>query len=143
MNKLINTATGVIASDDINVDSAVDTGTKIVSGLHDKKFREISYKRKDQAKTLATMRKSVIKVGETVVQISSDQLSQGLLASVVRDEAPLLEIFSHKLSGVAPSLFHNNGEMRKNNKAESMNETSTIPTDGLIESAFHPIDGCA
>ena len=71
------------------------------------------------------MRKSV-KVGETVIQMSSDQLSQKLLASVVRDEAPLLEIFSYELSEVAPSLFHDNGEMRKNNKAELMNEISTI-----------------
>ena len=37
------------------------------------------------------------------------------LQSVVRDDAPLLEIFSHELSGIAESLFHNNGEMR--NKA--------------------------
>ena len=88
------------------------------------------------------MRKSV-KVGETVIQMSSDQLSQKLLASVVRDEAPLLEIFSYELSEVAPSLFHDNGEMRKNNKAELMNEISTILTGAFTESAFRVIDGCA
>ena len=74
--------------------------------------------------------------------MSSDQLSQRLLASVVRDEAPLLEIFSYEFSGVAPSLFHDNGKMRKN-KAGLMNEISTIRTDVLTESAFHVIDGCA
>ena len=68
-------------------------------------------KRKGQAKTFVTTRKSV-KVSETVIQMSSDQLSQRLLASVVRDEANLLEIFSHELTGVAPSLFHDNGELR-------------------------------
>ena len=87
------------------------------------------------------MRKSV-KVGETVDQMSSDQLSQRLLASAVRDEAPLLEIFSYKFSGVAPSLFYHNGEM-KNNNAELMNEISTILTHVLTEPAFHVIDGCA
>ena len=87
------------------------------------------------------MRKS-IKVGETLVQMSSDQLSQRLLAAAVRDEAPLLEIFSHELSGVALSLFHDNGETRKNNKAELMNEISTILTDVLTESACHVIEGC-
>ena len=66
VNELINIATGVIASDDINVDSAVDIGTKLVLGLDNKKLDEISLKRKDQAKTFAIMRKSV-KVGETVV----------------------------------------------------------------------------
>ena len=141
VSELINIATGVTDSDHINVDSAVNIRTKIVSGLNNKKLGEISLKRKDQAKTFAALRKSV-KVGETVVQMSSDQLSQRLLASVVRDEAPLLEIFSYEFSGVAPSLFHDNGEMRKN-KAGLMNEISTIRTDVLTESAFHVIDGCA
>ena len=58
-------------------------------------------KRQNQAKTFARIRKSV-KVGETVVQMPSYQLNQRLLASVVRDEAPLLTIFSHELSGVTP-----------------------------------------
>ena len=53
VNELINIATGVILSHDINVDSAVDKGTKFVFGLNGKLFGEISLKRKDQAKTLA------------------------------------------------------------------------------------------
>ena len=73
-NELISIATGVIASDDINVDSAVDIGTKTVLGLDNKKPGEISLKRKDQVKTFGAMRKSV-KVGETELQMSSDQLS--------------------------------------------------------------------
>ena len=36
VNEVISIATGVIASDDINVDSAVDVGTKIASDLDDK-----------------------------------------------------------------------------------------------------------
>ena len=88
------------------------------------------------------MRKSV-KVGETLVQMSSHQLSQRLLASVVRGEAPLLEIFSYELSGVALSLFHDNGEKRKNNKAELINEISTILINVLTKSAFHVIECCA
>ena len=57
------------------------------------------------------MRKSV-NVGKTAVQMSSDQPSQRLLSSVVRDEALSLKIFSLELSGVASLLFHANGEMR-------------------------------
>ena len=72
VNKLINIATGVIKSDDINVDLAVDLKTNIFSGLDGK----------NQAKPFATIRRPV-KVGETVVQMSSDQLSQRLLVSVV------------------------------------------------------------
>ena len=69
---------------------------------------------------------------------------------VMRDEAPMSEIFSHELAGVALSLFLGNGEMRKNNKAEIMNEIlrliglilSKILTDVSTESAY-VIDGCA
>ena len=87
------------------------------------------------------MRKSV-KIDVAVVYMSSDQLSQRLLASVVQDEAALIEIFSFELLGVSPSLFNNNREMRKNNKTELMNE-KYILIDALTESAFHVIDGCA
>ena len=142
-NQLINIATGVIASDDVNVDSAISIGEKIVAGFSGKCIGDISLKRKNQAKTFAVMRKTVT-IGDTLVQMSSDQLSQRLLATVIRDEAPLREIFSHELSAVAPSLFHDNGEMRKNNKAELMNEImSDLRYDSPDSSAFHIIDGCA
>ena len=49
VNQLISIAIGVIPSDDINVDSAVDLGTKIVSGLGDKKLGEI-YPLKERTK---------------------------------------------------------------------------------------------
>ena len=79
------------------------------------------------------MRKSVSKSWRN--QMSSYQLNQRLLASVVRDEVPLLKIFSHELSRVAPSLFRDNGEMRKN-KAELRNEISAVLIDVSTESAL-------
>ena len=71
-----------------------------------------------------------------------DQLNQRLLVSVVQDQAPLLEILSHKLSEVAPSLFHYNREMRKN-KVELINEISTTLIDVSTESGFRIINVCA
>ena len=56
-NELVNIATGVIASEEVNVDSAVDIGTKIVSGMDDRILGDISLERKDQAKMFAIMRK--------------------------------------------------------------------------------------
>ena len=58
VNKLINIANGVTVSNDINEDSAVAIGTKLAFGLDDEKLGEISLKRKCQAKTFGTMRKS-------------------------------------------------------------------------------------
>ena len=66
--------------------------------------------------------KKTIQVDGKELRLSSDQLSQRLLASVTKDDVPLSEIFSYELSAVAPSLFLDNGEMRKNNKSDLMNE---------------------
>ena len=85
-----------------------------------------------------------IKVDEIAVQMSSDQLSQRLLSSVVRDKSPLLEIFSYELSAVAPALFHNNGETRKTNKAALMNAIIIVSPNYVTKNlCYHVFDGCA
>ena len=134
MNKLVSIATGVIKNEDINVHSAVDIGTKIAFGLHDKKLGEISIKKTEPSKNICKNKK-ICKSWRNRGPNASYQLNQRLLASVVRDEAPLLTIFSHELSGVTPSWFHDNGEMRKN-KAGLMNDISSILIDVLTESAL-------
>ena len=73
VNKLINIAAGVTVSNDINEDSAVAIGTKLAFGLDDEELGEISLKRKSQAKTFGTMRKSA-EVGATMAQLSSTKL---------------------------------------------------------------------
>ena len=135
---LINIATGVIASSDVNVDSSIDIGNEIVQKNMNKCLSEISLKKKDQAKTFAIMRKSV-EVGGKKIRLSSEQLSQRLLASATR-------VFSYELAAVAPALFLDNGMMRKNNKAELMNALlSTIEciVASYSPDSYHVIDGCA
>ena len=80
---------------------------------------DITLKKKDQVRTFAVMRKSV-NVDGNEVRLSSENLSQRLLAAV-RDKESLTEVFSFELSAVAPYLFYDDGQMRKNNKAELMN----------------------
>ena len=111
---LVNVSTGVIASDNVNVDEAMEIGKNIVNNMDGKCLGDVSFKRKDQEKTFAVIKRSV-KVDGKEVQISSDQLYQRLLASVMRNGSPLSEVFSFELSAVAPSLFYDNGQMRKNN----------------------------
>ena len=119
MNELVNKAADVIASNDIIAYSAVNIRKKIIFGFDEKNLGEMSLKRKNQAKAFVTMRKSV-KNDKTVIEMSSNQLSQRLLASAKQDELSLFEIFSHELSGIAPSLPHDNGEIRK--KQSRVNE---------------------
>ena len=68
VSEFVSIATGVVASDDITVNLAIDIETQIVSGLDKKKLGEISFKRKNQTKNFVTMRKSV-KAGKTLVKM--------------------------------------------------------------------------
>ena len=77
------------------------------------------------------------------VRLSSENLSQRLLAAV-RDKESLTEAFSFELSAVVPSIFYDDGQMRKNNKAELMN-VLLIPgkVDTYSQTSHHVFDGCA
>ena len=56
---LINIATGVVASDDINEETAFEIVARNLSELDDTKLGEVALKRKDQGKSFTTVRKSV------------------------------------------------------------------------------------
>ena len=80
-SEMKNIATGVLASETVNVDNAVDIGKSILNKIEGKCLSKISLKKADQAVTFASMRKSV-KVGDKEIRPSSEQLSQRLFASV-------------------------------------------------------------
>ena len=56
---LINVTTGTIASSDVNVYSSIDIKKGILQKVVNKSLSEITLKKKDQARTLAIMRKTV------------------------------------------------------------------------------------
>ena len=66
------------------------------------------------------MRKTV-EVDGKKIKLSSEQLSQRLLASAVWDNCLMEDVFSCKLDAVVPALFLDNGMMHKTNKAELIN----------------------
>ena len=141
-SELKNVATGVIASVKVNVDDAVDIGKSILNKINGKSVGKVSFKKADQAVTFASMRKSV-KVGDKEIHLSSEELSHRLLAAV-SDPALIPDALSYELSAVAPSLFLDDGQMRKNNKADLMNE---FVKPGKVEcfpaTSYHVFDGCA
>ena len=121
------------------VDNAGDIGKSILNKIEGKCLSKISLKKADQAVTFASMRKSV-KVGDKEIRLSSEQLSQRLFASV-RDQTLIPDALSYELSAVAPSLFLDDGQMRKNNKADLMND---VLNPGKVEvDSHHVFDGCA
>ena len=58
-DRLINIATGVVASNEVNVDDAINIGEKIMKKIGDCKFGDIKLVKKDQAITCNSMRKPV------------------------------------------------------------------------------------
>ena len=61
-----------------------------------------------------------VKVDGKEIKLSSEKLSQRLLASAVQGNCLVKDLFSYELAAVAPALFLGNGMMRKMNKAELM-----------------------
>ena len=84
-----------------------------------------------------------MQVGDKEIRLSSEQLSQRLLGSV-RDPYFIPDALSYELSAVAPSLFFDDGQMRKHNKADLMNE---LLKPGKVEcfpaKSYHVVDGSA
>ena len=141
-NSLVNVASGVVASSVVNADMALETGKKIVNQLNGMKVSEVHLKKKDQVVTFASMTKS-IPVDDKNVRVPSAQLYQRLLANVKCGRATS-EMFSYECSPVAPAFFYDNGQMRKNNKAELMAElVKGHKEDNINVSACHIFDGCA
>ena len=57
--KLMNIATGVVASREVNADDAIHVGQAILKKMDDRKFGDIKLIKSDQVKTFKSMRKSV------------------------------------------------------------------------------------
>ena len=92
------------------------------------------------------MMRKTIKVDGKEIKLSSEQLSQRLLASAVRDNCLMEDVFSYELAAVAPALFLGNGMMRKTSKAELMNALLALSPCVLktySADSYHVTDGCA
>ena len=99
---------------------------------------DIKLKRKDQAKTFAVMKKTISVENKTL-----EQLVQRLLA-YIKCGRSTSDVFSYELSAVAPSLFHDNGQMRKNEKSQLLTEMIKLgELEDVHVPAYHIFDGCA
>ena len=137
---------GVIADQRVNVDNALEIGESIQNQFTGKKFGEIKCLKKDQVKTFAIMRKSVVSK-DVEMFISSNELYQRLIASTCTGQLDP-RIFEFKLAAVPSSMFHDDRTMRKSNKSDLMNYICDftpwcIYTGDIIKSVTTIFDGCA
>lgn len=146
-NVLVNIATGVVASDQVNVDEALIVGRKIHDSITNKTFSQVSLKRKKQAVTFAVAKKALRIDSGVKLHISSSELSQRLLAVASCSQQPDPTIYSYELSTVAPALFTDDGLMRKSQNCQLtkfiVNMNAEIVISSEVDVSVTVIDGYA
>ena len=90
-------------NDDINCDSAEDIGAMINKKMDDKLFPNVSFKKKDQIRTLSLLQKHCT-IGNKAVHINSATLFHRLILLVQRSE-DIQSFFQYELAPVPTSLF--------------------------------------
>ena len=133
---------GVAAAeeDKIDCDDAEAVGERIQTSLDDKNFDDVKMKRRDQARTLVCLNKSVAVEGGDAFHISPNILFARLTLKV-KNEDERAEFFKYPLTPEPASLFLD-GKMRKSKKHSLRNHLLNVD-DGLTnpDCAVSVIDG--
>ena len=110
--ELCNVSDGVHAHASVNVDSSEAVGENIISKMVGATAADFSFKRKDQAVTMAS--KSAVKVGGEVVQVDPQLLFQRL---TIAGKSNLEEAMTYELCTFPPALFESKGLLHEPQKA--------------------------
>ncbi len=110
---LCNIATGVHAHSAANVDTAKSVGMAILQSMDGKSAAEYTFKKKDQAITIAT--KSSVKIGGDEVQIDPQLLFQRLITAAKTTE-DLESAFKYELCSYPSALFESPMLLREPHK---------------------------
>ena len=141
-----NISRGVVADHRVNVDDALNIGAKIQERLTEKRFGDVSMKKKDQAQTFSIMRKPIKVDGENV-RMSPVRLYHLLLCIASTNGRPDPSIFSNEMTAVAPALFKEDGSMRTSQKSQLakhiVGKYPNITHKQYANSAGRVYDGCA
>ena len=144
---LRNVMNGVYADSSVNVDEARKIGEKVLTSMTGKTITEYTFKKNEQAITLAS--KCAIKIDNEQVQVDPQLLFQRLLLAANSSE-DLPSIFRYELSSYPASLFDFQLMMRQANKPaladaiwSKLNPQitgETVPRDSTIQ---YVLDGGA
>ena len=107
-----------------------------------KKVTEVSFKKKDQVKTMSSSNN--IKIGEDTISIDPLLLFQRLLAAGETNQTKLQEYFSYEFTTAPSALFDTSGLMRVSQKSSLTNALwmTHFATDiDSVQPAQYVIDG--
>ena len=112
--QLRNIMTGIHAGEGVNVDDAKAVGDRIMSEMTGQSVLSYSFKRRQQALTMAS--KSHIKVGDQHLQVDPQLLFQRLIIAS-RSVDNKEEAFTYELCSYPPALFDKNQMLREPQKS--------------------------
>jgi hypothetical protein len=98
--ELRSIVTGQAAQKIVNVDNAKETGKQILHNFTGQSVCDVSFKKSNQAVTMATV--SALKIGEDVVHVDPQLLFQRVLAVVREERVRLEDIFTYMSSPTIP-----------------------------------------
>ena len=111
---LFNTANGVSADSNVNVDQAKEIGMKILDDMDGQNVATYTFRKKNQVITMG--KKTAIPVGNDYIQIDPQLLFQRLITAGERcGELPLL--FRFEMCAYPPALFDSPGSMKTSSKS--------------------------
>lgn len=129
-------ATGQAADSSVNADQAVEIGQRILQGMTDQSAADVTFKKSNQAVTMAT--KTGVTIGQEMVQVDPQLLFQRLVQVAGNDTNRLEEMFYYELANVPASLFDSTGFPREANKHtlagflwSAVNETASLPRENV------------
>jgi hypothetical protein len=140
---LSNIANGIQASDSVNVDVAKDVGLKILNDMTGKTPASHSFKRKDQAVTLAA--KTALKINGETVQIDPQLLFQRLTFAA-KSSSDMEAAFQYELCSYPTALFDSAQQLREAQKSQlsdAIGSSSSQHQPALPEEVQYVLDGGA
>ncbi|XP_056138321.1 uncharacterized protein tdrd12 [Lampris incognitus] len=133
-DELINIASGQVASQKVTKDlsSFLEYGEKVNTAFIEERLKSekpLSFWNPEKRHKLATFTdmKTCIATSKSMkLQMDSDVLFRRLLAVSKQRDVSLDNVMSHELAAVPPSLFYDDGEMRKTTKADLAKKLESV-----------------
>ena len=142
--ELRNIATGVTADAKVNVEHAKEIGQTVLNAMVNKPVQNYTFKKANQAITLAT--KTAVKINGDTVQVDPQLLFQRLITAVDGLFEDISEIFTYELCSIPSSIFDSSGFLREAQKPALADAiwTLTVPEKKVqneFEEMNHIFDG--
>lgn len=144
-DNLVNIASGQVASEEIekSLNEFRDVSQEAVNQyVSERLSNERSVKfwnpiPRSKIRTFANMRKPFSVDKTSKLMLDSEVLFRRLLAVANNRDIDMKEVLQHELASVPPALFHDDGSMRKTNKAELAKKLESL-TDEVNELPIQP-----